>query len=67
MEAPSRFVQRTLRNLFYPCATMRPACVNPSMRYRLLLLALLPLAAQAQRSQRITVWFDSTKTHPHEI
>ena len=36
------------------------------MRY-LLLFLLLPLAAQAQRSQRVTIWFDSTKTHPREI
>jgi antitoxin component YwqK of YwqJK toxin-antitoxin module len=36
------------------------------MRY-LLLFLLLPLASQAQRSQRITIYFDSTKIHPHEI
>ena len=36
------------------------------MRY-LLLFLLLPLASQAQRSQRVTIWFDSTKLHPHEI
>jgi len=36
------------------------------MRY-LLFLLLLPLAAQAQRQQRITVYFDSTKTRPREI
>jgi len=36
------------------------------MRY-LLLFLLLPLASQAQRSQRITIYFDSTRLHPHEI
>ena len=35
------------------------------MKY--LLLALLPLAAQAQRQQRVIIWFDSTHLHPHEV
>jgi len=36
------------------------------MRY-LLLLVLLPLAAHAQRNQRVITYFDSTKTRPREI
>ncbi len=38
------------------------------MRYLLLAgLLLSGWAAQAQRSQRVTIYFDSTKIHPHEI
>jgi antitoxin component YwqK of YwqJK toxin-antitoxin module len=37
-----------------------------SMRY-LLPFLLLPLAAHAQRNQRIITYFDSTKIHPREI
>ena len=33
----------------------------------LFLFLLLPLASQAQRSQRVVIYFDSTHIHPHEI
>ena len=37
------------------------------MRHFLFLLLVLPLAAHAQRSQRVITYFDSTKTRPREI
>jgi antitoxin component YwqK of YwqJK toxin-antitoxin module len=41
--------------------------VLAAMRHFLFLLFALPLAAHAQRSQRVITYFDSTKTHPREI
>ena len=45
----------------------RPFCVLAAMKHLLPLLLLLPTAVFAQRSQRVTIYFDSTKTHPREI